>query len=286
VLEGQLAGALQAEYAGVAGLAVGGIGASAFAEHSGLAGDIEDVVLDLKRQADFIAVTAQGVADLVSHRARRQRTEQHAGPDQGTGLAPVHLLEAGGVSGAAGRIEVECLPAGHALRSDGLGQHDQHLQFCTLGEPRRAACEHREGQSLQGITGQYRGPFIEGAVAARAPATQIVVVHRRQVIMNQAVGVDELHGGGGSIETVHRSPKRRAGDIHQERAQPLAAVQYAVAHGRVQPRRRRVARGERCFQDTLDPGLRHAQLFLESAPIGARVRFRARGWNHRPPGLR
>src|SRR5882672_8955777 len=73
VLEGQLAGALQAEYAGVAGLAAGGIGAGALAEHGRLAGHIEDVVLDLKGQADFIAVTAQGVADLVSHRARRQR---------------------------------------------------------------------------------------------------------------------------------------------------------------------------------------------------------------------
>ena len=93
------------------------------------------------------------------------------------------------------------------------GEHADHLAgACSRGAvPRGLVGEHREGERLQRIADQHRGALVEGAVAGRAPAPQVVVVHRRQVIVDQAVDVDQLHRGGRRIEGLRarrRGPHR------------------------------------------------------------------------------
>ncbi len=58
MLERERSRALEAEHAGIIGLAVRRVRAGALAQHFGIAGDIEDVVLDLEREANFAAVQA------------------------------------------------------------------------------------------------------------------------------------------------------------------------------------------------------------------------------------
>ena len=57
--------------------------------------------------------------------------------------------------------------------------------------------EHLEGQRQQGVAGQDRRRLAEHLVAGRPAAAQVVVVHRRQVVVDQRVGVDHLDGTGG-----------------------------------------------------------------------------------------
>ena len=47
--------------------------------------------------------------------------------------------------------------------------------------------QQRERQYLQRIAGEYGGRFIEGAMTGRATAAQVVIVHRRQIVMHQRV---------------------------------------------------------------------------------------------------
>ena len=74
-------------------------------------------------------------------------------------------------------------------------------------------------------------------MAGGSAATQIVVVHRGQVVVHQAVDVDQLDSGGGRIEALQRRAERFPGGVHEHRAQALAAAERAVAHGFAQARR-------------------------------------------------
>lgn len=50
-------------------------------------------------------------------------------------------------------------------------------------------------QRQQGVAGEDGGCFVERLVARRTTPPQIVVVHRRQIVMDQRIRVDHLDGG-------------------------------------------------------------------------------------------
>jgi hypothetical protein len=67
-----------------------------------------------------------------------------------------------------------------------------------------------------------------------------VVVHRRQVGVDERVGVDDLDGSGRRIETLRSGAEGVAGRVHEYRPEALAATEDGVAHGTVQVLRRLV----------------------------------------------
>ena len=62
----------------------------------------------------------------------------------------------------------------------------------------RRVRQHFEREHLQRVADQDRGGLVEGAVAGRPAAPQIVVVHGGQVVVHQGVDVDELDRGRGA----------------------------------------------------------------------------------------
>ena len=62
------------------------------------------------------------------------------------------------------------------------------------------------------------------------PAAQIVVVHRRQVVVDQRIGVDHLHRAGRRHRRLGGAPTGLGRHQHQHRPQPLARGQQAVAN--------------------------------------------------------
>ncbi len=91
----------------------------------------------------------------------------------------------------AGR-QVHHLPAGHAGRAGGAGELDDQLGADEGILVRRLVGEDLEGQSVQRIAGEDRGAFVEGAVQSRLAAPQIVIVHARQIVVDQRIDVDAL----------------------------------------------------------------------------------------------
>ncbi len=91
--------------------------------------------------------------------------------------------------------------------------------------------QHFEGARLQRIAGEDGGGFIEGAMTGRAAASQIIVVHGRQVIVHQAVNMNEFDRGGGAIELFERRAERLTGRIDQHWPDAFATRQRAVTHG-------------------------------------------------------
>jgi len=92
----------------------------------------------------------------------------------------------------ARELEIDGLAAGHAARADGIGEYLQHFQSCCGGNSRGCLGQHFEGARLQGIAGEDRRCFVERAMTGGPAAAQIVVVHGGQVVVHQAVDVDEF----------------------------------------------------------------------------------------------
>jgi len=62
------------------------------------------------------------------------------------------------------------------------------------------ATSRTECQRLQRVRGQYRGCLVELAVQRRFAATDVIIVHRWQIIVHQGERVDELNSCCGRIE--------------------------------------------------------------------------------------
>ena len=88
---------------------------------------------------------------------------------------------------------------------------------------------------LQGIASQDRRRLIVGAVCAGAAAAQIVIVHGRQIVVDERVGVQHLDAGRDPRGARGRDTEQRGDLQHEKSTQPLAAAQGRVAHGLHQP---------------------------------------------------
>ena len=104
---------------------------------------------------------------------------------------------------------------------------------------RASACAGRrqqlERQGEQRVARQDAGPFVEGLVHGGLAAAQIVVVHGRQIVMNERIAVHALE----RRRRLHRGlgcNAEQAGALqHQKGTQPLATAQSPQPHGLDQP---------------------------------------------------
>ena len=95
--------------------------------------------------------------------------------------------------------------------------------------------DHFEGERVEAVAGQDRGRLVEFPVHRRLAATHVVIVHRRQVVMDQRIDMDafQRERGAGDAGAVDAEELRGGGD--EQRAQPLAAADRGMAHRAVQP---------------------------------------------------
>ena len=68
-----------------------------------------------------------------------------------------------------------------------------------------ATREAFKGESLEGIPSEDGRRFIKGPMARRPTATQIIIVHRGEIIVHEAINVNEFHRSGCIIERFERS---------------------------------------------------------------------------------
>ena len=100
----------------------------------------------------------------------------------------------------------------------------------------------------QGVPGQYGDRLAEHLVVGRIAAPEVVVVHGRQVVMDQGIGMDHLHGAGSRHGMGDIAPDRLAGCQHQDRTDPFASGEDRIAHGFVEGDRKLVLLREELAQ--------------------------------------
>ncbi len=91
--------------------------------------------------------------------------------------------------------------------------------------------EHLEGERQQRIARQYRHGVAEDFVTGGPAAPQVVVVERRQVVMNQRIGVHQFKRAGRVLHARGAVGNGVGGGHAQDGADALAAGEQAVAHG-------------------------------------------------------
>ena len=69
-----------------------------------------------------------------------------------------------------------------------------------------------------------------------AAAAQIAVVHRRQIVVDERIGMHHLDRRRDLQRAASRHPEKLSAGQHQERAQPLARRQRRIAHRVINPR--------------------------------------------------
>lgn len=111
------------------------------------------------------------------------------------------------------RREIERLSAAHAIRAGCGGKLTQHRDHA-LRRLRRVR-QHRKRQRLQRIASEDRGGLVEGDMHGRLAAAQRVVVHRRQVVVDQRVGMDQFDRDCGSAKRLRRGAAGMARGMHQ-----------------------------------------------------------------------
>ena len=185
--------------------------AGALAQRRLVAFGVEKVVGDLERRADRPAIG-------VERRARRRAGARQQGPrlDAEFEERPrFHRLQArdrldrerrAAVSASMSSIWPPTMPATPAARAR-PAQSAARIAASRIG-PRIG--ENFEGERLQGVARQNGGRLVEGAVSRRAAAPQIVVVHRRQIVVDQGIGVDALDRRARAGPAPCRSGRARA----------------------------------------------------------------------------
>jgi hypothetical protein len=112
------------------------------------------------------------------------------------------------------------------LSADKPGSASRLGQYRTTeSRPFRRANSLRQGlkgQREQRIPGQNGQGISEDFMASRPTAAQIVVIHRREVVMDQGIGMDHFHGAGGGHGPLGFAAAGFGGQQDQHRSKAFA----------------------------------------------------------------
>ena len=181
----------------------------------------------------------------------------------------MHVFKRSKVNLLADRIEVNGLAADHTKRATGMRQALNHGNpiFCRYLEA-GVVSEDMESLRLEAITGKNRRGLIKGDMTGWLAAPERIVIHGRQVIVNERVHVNHLNGTGRPIQKVKVESKCTTSGIGQERTQAFATAQGGIAHGLMQAFRDGGNWRESLVQSLFSPVLADRHKFFQSVGRG------------------
>ena len=136
------------------------------------------------------------------------------------------------------------MPPTPAARGEAGDQRDHDRRFLVH------AGKDVEGDGEKRVAGEDGGRLVERTVHGRPAAAEVVIVHRRQVVVDEAVAVDAFERRGGGDDRLAAPAEQPRRLDQEERAETLAAAEHGVAHRGDEPLRpfrlvaRRVGREE------------------------------------------
>ncbi len=135
------------------------------------------------------------------------------------------------------RLEVEDLAADHVAKPRGASERQNER-----GADRRVGIRLRIGGDVEGIgqksvADEDGGRFVIGLVGRWPAASQIVVVERRQIVVDKRIAMHHFDGRGGAQHALALNAQEPRRLDHQKRPQSLSAAEARIAHGREEPRR-------------------------------------------------
>jgi hypothetical protein len=213
---------------------------------------VENVVDDLKQDPELGGVLAIGGCRGTAHACYEQYA-LYRRADQSTGLQLVQAPQRAPGVRLVGpdRGDVEILAAHHPVdpgRRRQRADRGQHVG----GLARLMGQQMPEGLGIEPVAGEDRNVLAESHVIRRPAPAHVVVVHRRQVVVDERVRVDELDRGGQRQQLADVLADRTGGREGEDRPDALAARQQAVAHRLDEPVGERVLVKRQAFELVFD----------------------------------
>ena len=143
---------------------------------------------------------------------------------------------------------------GHPRRAGSAGEVEHQFGADERVGVRRLVGEDLERERVQRVAGQDRGRLVERLVNGRLAAAQIVIVHRRQVVVDQRIDVDRLQRDGGAAAALAVDTEQVGGGDQQDRPQPLAAADRGVTHRAIQVAAGVVRNDQQSIEASVDIG--------------------------------
>ncbi len=152
---GMAARGTQAEHRDVGRLVVVEILAGRLAQGFGRLGDVENVVHDLERQAERIAVVGERRPLRRAH-AAAGGAHQHARLEQRARLAVMHVAQRVFIERQADARQIDGLAAGHAVVAGRACEQRAQTRLERRRHRAGVGCQHLEGKRLHRIAGEHR----------------------------------------------------------------------------------------------------------------------------------
>ena len=181
-------------------------------------------------------------------RARVHAAGDHARGKQRASLGAMDVLQRLRVGMHVLGLQVHDLAADHA--ADGAGGvrdlgDDGHARLRRTLQAR----QHLVGVGLQRVAGKDGRRLAKSFVAGGTAAAQVVVVERRQVVVDERVGVQHLQRRAQFLDAGGNAALDHLRGFHAEDGpQALAAGEDAMPHGLVDRRRILRTRGQQALQ--------------------------------------
>ncbi len=245
-----IARGLEAENRRVGGLSDCLILACGFAEHFARLGGVEDVIDDLKSQPEVPPESGEGF-ELVAVGTAKHRAEAERAGEKGGGLALVDVPELVVGEVAAFAFQVEHLPGDDILPTGSYGEFPDEVAG-RVGIFVREVAEKLERECMEGISSEHSNRFTVDLMAGGLSTAEVVVVHAREVIMDEREGMKHLESTGSWKSRISCLAESLGGDQTEDRPEPFAAGEDAVAHGFVQVRGWRLRCGKQGVEGVID----------------------------------
>ena len=130
---------------------------------------------------------------------------------------------------------VQHLPCYHTVRARCIRQNQSAIRTLDIGQA-GSRQDQAVGRRLEGVSRQYRqGLTVNLVVGGLAPA-EIVVIHTRQIIVDQRIRVDQFQSAANRHGLVPVQTAQPGKFQRHYRTQPLAAGENAIPHGLIDVR--------------------------------------------------
>jgi len=110
--------------------------------------------------------------------------------------------------------QIDHLAADHAGRPGSSGERCHQLAAHPRIAMRIGIGQRPEGGRQETVAGEHRRRFVELLVAGGAAAAQVAVVHRRQIVVHERIGMDHLDCRGDLQGAAPRNPEQTSAGQH------------------------------------------------------------------------
>ena len=190
---------------------------------------VQNVVNHLEREADVIAEIRQRL-ELRCRAVGAHAAEPHGTAQQRGGLALVDVAQFGRGKFFAFAFQIRHLPGDELQRAGRLGDFQNQIAV-RIARPALGLRGDFKRLRQQRVAREHGDAFAEDLVVGRLATAEIVVVHRGQIIVDERVGVDALHGAGERHGVGFAAATGFGGGEAERGAHAFAAGKERIAHG-------------------------------------------------------